>query len=209
MKVPGPCCGWSGGGGASLLGLVVTVQWNRRASVPPCATPSTAGVSRPAAASCDCAMTMARDWSSSSPARLKPEAKISKPVESTSASSTKATTISTSVNPASRRRGCAIRLVIDRHPPGDPVHVHEILALAGGHRDPPAGRAAVGIEADRAYALARDFGLRGVELEIHARRQLSRCRVADVELAGFEVDREERVLARRDRERLRLAQPRG
>src|SRR5258705_12763273 len=78
---------------------------------------------------------------------------------STSARSANATTTSIREKPASR-------LVANRNPPGEPVDVHEILALAGRHRDPAARRAAIGVEANRRLALAHHVGLRRVDLEV-------------------------------------------
>src|SRR4051812_49481550 len=139
----------------------------------------------PVAAIFDCAIRMARDWSSRSPARRRPAEKSSKLVESTSASSTNATTISISVNPPSR----FALLLIDRHPPRDPVHVHEVLALAGGNGDAAARRAAIGIEPDGADALAHHLRLRGVELEVHLAGDGVRVQVGHAEFARFDVHR--------------------
>src|SRR5258708_21431917 len=105
----------------------------------------------------------AGERSTSGAGRARPAEKSSNAVDMTRASSTKATTTSISVKPF-----CF--LFIDRHPPGEPVDVHQVLALAGGHRDAPAGGAAVGIEADRAALRAGDLGLRGVELELDGLR---------------------------------------
>src|SRR4051812_14485312 len=99
-----------------------------------------------------------------------PPVKISKDVTSTSASITNATTISISVKPDWAR----FISILDRDPAREPVHVHEVLALAGGNRDASTGGAPVGIEADPALALARDLRGRGVELEVDALWQLAR-----------------------------------
>src|SRR5688500_11588764 len=117
----------------------------------------------------DCAIASACVRSSRSTARRMPVVKTSKPVESTIASSTKATTTSINVNPTSRLAergrpreggGPNFRLVGNRDPSREPVHVDLVLALARRHGDAPAGGAAVGIEADRALALAHRLGLR-------------------------------------------------
>src|SRR6185369_14280198 len=103
-----------------------------------------------------------------------------------------ATTTSIRVNPTWRRP-----LFANRHPPREPVHVDQVLALAGGHRDASPGRAAVRIEADRATPLARDFGLRGEELDLEGLRQLPDLGNArDGEFARFDVDGERGIAAR-------------
>src|SRR6266480_4410071 len=117
----------------------------------------------PVAASRDCATTSAFDWPSSSPARARPTEKISKAVPSTSVSITKATSTSISVNPFS---------FTNRNPPRQPIDIDQVLYLPRRNRDAPARGAAVRIEANRAALVARDLGLRGVELEIDAVAQL-------------------------------------
>src|SRR2546423_12820865 len=96
-----------------------------------------------------------------------PLEKISIPVAKMSASSVKATTTSMRVKPRERS-------VRNRNPPGEPIHIDEILALGDRDRDAPAGRAAVGIETDRAAPLALHLGLRGRELEFDALGKLVR-----------------------------------
>src|SRR5437868_12269623 len=98
-----------------------------------------------------------------------PLEKISSPVANTSASSVNATTTSIRVNPRSVR---------NRHPPGEPVDVDEILALTERDRDAAAGGAAVGIEADGRALVALDFRLRGEKLELEPLGQLVRLRFA-------------------------------
>src|SRR6185437_9887253 len=125
----------------------------------------------PASVRAERATSSARERSSRPPARESPCEKISNPVESTSARRTNATTTSISVNPADLA-------LFNRHPSGEPVDVDEVLALARRHRDPPAGGAAVRIEADAAAMLARDLAFRGIELELDAVGELARALVA-------------------------------
>src|SRR5579862_6695486 len=192
--------GWPGLRPSSVRVMRV-LHWNRWSALSPCASPSRIACSTPADAICDWAIISACERSSNCPARARPAEKTSKASVSTTASSTKATTTSISVKPR-----C---LFIDRHPPREPVDVHEVLALAGLHGDASSGGAAVRIEADRAAVLAHHLGLGRVELEVDVLRQLVRVLLAgrDV-LARLHVDREERVATRGERRALRGAQAR-
>src|SRR6185312_558246 len=182
--------------------MIVRVQRKRGSCASPCATPCLSGSSMPASASAERATSSARERSSSIPARASPWEKISKPVDITRARSTKATTTSMRVNPASRLA------LINRDPPGEPIDVDEILALARRNGDAPARGAAVGVEPDSAAALAGHLASGGLELD--ALRKLARLRlVSDRELPRVEVEHERRVVARRHRGGLRLAKARG
>src|SRR5580658_3206173 len=66
------------------------------------------------------------------------------------------------------------RLVMDRYSAGQPVDQHLDALAAEGDRDPAAARAAVGIEADGADAVAQRLLLGGVERHMTARRHWHR-----------------------------------
>src|SRR5687767_9290128 len=173
----------------------------------------------PAAAMRDCAIASACVRSSRSTARRMPVVKSSKPVASTIESSTKATTTSMSVNPTSRLAeggrpgeggGPILRLVGNRDPSREPVHVDLVFALTRRDGYAPAGGAAVGIEADRALALAHGLGLRGVELELQVLGKGAGALGAGYrELTRVEVQGERGIAPRGHGGGLRLAQARG
>src|SRR5580704_3757174 len=81
---------------------------------------------------------------------------------------TNATKTSSSENPRAR---CTIMLLGNIDAPGKPIDVDVVLALARRDGDASAGRAPVGIEADRADPVGDDFLLRSEKLEIGLGRE--------------------------------------
>src|SRR5450631_1235308 len=96
----------------------------------------------------------------------------------------------------------------DRDPAGQPVDVDVVFTLAGGERDPPAVRAAIGIKPDRADLVAQQIALRGEEFELDLLGQPMRALVGRYsKRARLEVELEHRFGTLRDGAVARQAQP--
>jgi hypothetical protein len=85
-----------------------------------------------------------------------------------------------------------------------------VLARPGAERDLTAGRAAVGVEADRARGGVDQLRLGGVQPQADAVRQRPRLALAaDAEVVGVEVEHEDDLFVAGDGAALRALQPPG